>query len=210
MASQCPKCHEPLDEEGICCAGIEFQWRCVSCYKRTRGFAVPFGRCELCGGTLERLSGKNAETDARILALQEAFQIEVSSHLFYRRLAAAVDDPQVSDFFESLAEQEREHALELERKYHIHLGRDPLRYSGGRLPYPFFDDLCFFANSGEVSRLFDCAIALEKRTQQFFVEKAAQFAAGALQDLYRELAAEEEGHVTLLETEKERGSGNFG
>src|SRR3989338_412400 len=121
MGSQCPRCHQPVDEDLVCCAGIEFQWRCEQCHKRSRGFAVPFGRCELCGGNLARI-GEEPPSGGRLLALQEAFQIEVSSHLFYRRLAKAVEDPQIGDFFETLAEKEREHANELNEKYHLHLG----------------------------------------------------------------------------------------
>ena len=54
-AMLCPKCHRPLegDEEYICCADSELQWRCTDCGKVSEGFAFPYGMCPYCGGKLE-------------------------------------------------------------------------------------------------------------------------------------------------------------
>ncbi len=208
MASQCPKCHQPVDEDYICCAGVEFQWKCVSCHKRTRGFAFPFGRCSLCDGELVRLKEEGELHDERLLALQEAFQIEVSAYHFYHKLAAAVDDPQTGDFFESLSEMEKGHALELSEKYHMHLGESDLFKDLNRpLPRPFFDDLKGFADTGDLRKLYDGALTLEKRTLDYFQKKAATMAEGKERELYLELAAEENEHITLLESEKDRARG---
>lgn len=205
MASQCPKCHQIVDEDYICCSGVEFQWKCQSCHKRSRGFAVPFGRCPDCGGELKRVEDNPASSWDRILALQEAFQIEVSSCIFYHRIAEAVDDPQLSDFFESLSAKEQEHAEELDAKYHLHLvNKEVFKDSGRPLPEPFFDDLSFFANSGDIQKLFDCAISLEKTTLRFFLDKAEPMSPGLEKELYLELAAEEREHIVLLETERNR------
>ncbi|MBI2501154.1 MAG: hypothetical protein HYW02_06795 [Deltaproteobacteria bacterium] len=206
MPSQCPKCHEVLDEDYVCCAGVEFQWRCKDCCKRSRGFAIPFGQCELCGGSLEKIC-EESPSDARIAILQEAFQIEVGSSLFYQRLAEAVDDPESADFFEEMAEMEREHASELSKKYHLHLGDRVFQDTGRPLPYPFFEDLCFFNESGEIRRLFDCAIRLEKKTLTFFENKVPLIPEGRERELYQELAAEEREHIVLLESRRDRTGG---
>ncbi len=205
MGSQCPKCHQPIEEDYICCADIEFQWKCERCQKRSRGFALPFGQCQLCGGKLVRVDSPESPQATQLLALQEAFQIEVSACHFYHHLAESVDDPQVSDFFESLSNMEKEHAGELAKKYHLHIDDaalyEPLRHP---LPEPFFEDLCFYDNTGDISRLYDCAIALEKRTYDFFSKKSAQFPKGPEKNLYLELAAEEQDHIALLQSERDR------
>lgn len=204
MASQCPKCHQWLDEEYVCCAGIEFQWLCSGCQKRTRGFAIPFGRCPLCNGELVRVEGEGPATEERTLALQQAFEIEINAVHFYHRLAEAIDDPQASDFFENLSEMEREHAEELNEKYHLHIDMETLKDTDFPLPQPFFEALSFFANTGDLKKLYDSAIALEKRTLAFFLEKSKLLPEGNERQLYLELAAEEREHIALLESQKER------
>ena len=54
MPSTCPKCHEVVAEDVICCADLEYRWKCRSCSKVCQGMAVPYGKCFLCGGNLER------------------------------------------------------------------------------------------------------------------------------------------------------------
>src|SRR3989338_6887562 len=171
MASQCPKCHQWLEEDYVCCPGIEFQWRCSSCQKRTKGFAIPFGQC-LCGGSLVRVDDKYPLSQEKILVLQEAFQIEINAVHFYRRLANAVDDPQVSDFFESMSDMEKEHAKELNDKYHLHLDETTFKNTDHPLPQAFSDELSFFADTGDLKRLYNSAIALENKTLTFFLEKS--------------------------------------
>jgi rubrerythrin len=139
-----------------------------------------------------------------IVALQEAFQIEVNAHHFYRRLSEAVDDPQVSDFFQNLSQMEREHAEELNEKYHIHLDEETFRDTDHPLPQPYFDHLCFFADTGDLHRLYNCAIDLEKGTLEFFLSKAKVLPEGKERELYLELAAEEREHIDILESERDR------
>jgi hypothetical protein len=55
MPSSCPKCRRVIEEDEICCAQVRYTWRCKSCFKLTSGFAVPYGKCFLCGGELEVL-----------------------------------------------------------------------------------------------------------------------------------------------------------
>lgn len=140
----------------------------------------------------------------RLVALQEAFQIEVESHHFYRRLAEAVDDPEASDFFESLSQMEKDHAEEISKKYHLHPSADLFQDTGKPLPHPFFEPLRFFADTGNFRRLYDSAISLEKKTLDFFEKNAKTLPPGKERDLYLELAAEEEGHIALLESQRDR------
>jgi len=55
MPSNCPKCRRILEEDEICCAQVRYTWKCRKCHKLSTGFAVPYGKCFLCGGELEQI-----------------------------------------------------------------------------------------------------------------------------------------------------------
>ena len=49
MASSCPKCHQIIEDDSVCCAEVKYTWKCRACGKLSNGFVVPYGRCFLCG-----------------------------------------------------------------------------------------------------------------------------------------------------------------
>lgn len=199
----CPKCQQPLDSEEsyICCAGATLQWRCQSCAKVSEGFAFPYGMCPHCGGRLEALKRGGVEGEAGLDAIRAAFQIELGGQAFYDRAAARVADPTLKELFGRFSAMEREHMDTLSRRYHVSMP-DPT--AGFRVDVAAI-------NAGVEGRiddpgtLFQAAITFEKRAVAFFTERARTVPAGSPeQQLYRELAAEEVEHVTLLETELAR------
>lgn len=204
MATQCPKCHEFVEEDYVCCANIEFQWVCQSCHKRSRGFALPFGQCPLCGGHLQQDLPEDHPSQASITALQEAMQIELNAYHYYQRLAAATQDSKRKNFFQNISEMEREHAEELSTKYHLNLGEIAFRKTSHPMPKSFQDSLHAFNKTGDLKALYNCAIDFEKKGHDFFSKKATELSKGKERDLYLELAAEEEEHIALLETERDR------
>ncbi len=201
----CPKCHRPLEgeESYICCADATLQWRCESCAKVSEGFAFPYGMCPHCGGTLAMLERSGVSDEASVNAVRIAFQIELGGKAFYERAAAQVEEPFLAALFTKFSAMEHEHMETLSRRYHV------------EAPAPseaFRVDLAA-VRAGVEGRiddpdtLFRTAIAFEKRAVAFFTERAKSVLKGsAEQELYRELAAEEEEHVALLETEFERWS----
>jgi len=192
----CPRCHRPMDDddEGVCCAGSVVAWRCSDCAKRSEGFAFPYGRCPACGGTLES-ADLTEPPDPAMEAVRHAFEIELGGRDFYVAAADTATDPALRDMFDRLAKMEREHIETLVRRYHmppppdvsgsLHPG---ILQSGG--PTTFDDPLA----------LVEMAITLERRAEQFFLERIER-AAPAARELYLELAAEEREHVDLLVTE---------
>ena len=61
-----------------------------------------------------------------------------------------------------------------------------------------------FTDPGEhVLAVYDKAIAMERRTRDHFKRRSEEFPPGPQKDVYAELAAEEEEHVSMLETERE-------
>jgi rubrerythrin len=201
----CPKCRQPLesDESYICCADAILQWRCESCAKVSEGFAFPYGMCPHCGGKLAALERAGVSDAAALGAIRIAFQIELGGKAFYDRAAAQVDDALLKLLFSNFSAMEREHMETLSRRYHV----DPPDRSDN-----FRVDLAAIQAgvTGKIEdpeTLFRTAIEFEKRAVAFFKERVRLVPKGsAEQDLYRELAAEEEEHVALLETEFQRWS----
>jgi len=84
LPSSCPKCHKVLEEDEICCAQIRYTWRCKNCFKLTTAFAVPYGKCFLCGGMLEVIAERNLGDPMRFHAISDAVQIDLESFYYYK------------------------------------------------------------------------------------------------------------------------------
>ena len=204
MASVCPKCHEELEEDGICCAELRYTWKCKKCGKRSTGFVVPYGRCYLCGGENEVVEPYKAADATTLRAVEEAVQFEVDMYQFYRLgRQRAVDETQRA-VFEQLYLKEQDHLAELEAKYHVHLDPEVLelppdaeRLLAGRI----FKGIDVGEASGLIVPLYQKALMMERRTRDHFARRARELPPGAEREICRELAAEEEEHVAMLETE---------
>lgn len=198
----CPKCHQPIDgeEEYVCCADAVLQWRCGSCAKVSEGFAFPYGMCPHCGGRLAALDREPIEDAARD-AVRAAFEIELGGRDFYVQAARAAGDPALKDLFGRFAVMEEEHMATLSRRYHVAVPAPApeLRVDLAAL-YAGID-----SRPTDPGNLFRLAIAFEERAACFFTERSEQASASSAErQLYRELAAEERDHASLLTTEYAR------
>jgi rubrerythrin len=122
-------------------------------------------------------------------------------------LAAEATDPDVRTLFGSLSEMEREHLDNLADKYHAHLEMDP-----GQAPPPTIWQIMLDeieeAPSPEAGSpahdrliaLYQRAIDMEQRARAFFLEQVDALEEGLEREIYRELAAEEDEHIALLES----------
>lgn len=198
--AHCPKCHQPLEgsEEYICCAGSELQWRCDDCAKVSEGFAFPYGMCPHCGGKLQPLDRAGVNDEAGLAAIRTAFEIELGGRAFYARAAKETSDPTLQELFLSFAAMEEEHMTTLANRYHVaipqategfHLGTAAIMAGvKGRI--------------GDPTTLFEAAIEFERRAAAFFKTRVGETPDGSVErQLYRELAAEEDEHVSVLQTE---------
>lgn len=200
----CPKCQQPLEdgaESYICCASASLQWRCQACAKVSEGFAFPYGMCPHCGGKLETLDPRHINEEAALGSLRKAFEIELGGRAFYLRAAADSDEPVLKDLFGRFAAMEQEHMQTLQRRYHARLTEIPDAFQ--------LELAAIFAGvpsrPADPANLFRIAIGMEQRATSFF-ERCAQEATQGSQEqqLYRELAAEEREHASLLATEYAR------
>jgi rubrerythrin len=204
MPSSCPKCRRVVEEDEICCAQVRYTWRCKSCFKLTSGFAIPYGKCFLCGGVLELIQDRQLGDSMRFQAIRDAVQFELDSFHFYKLARDKAASPEQRAVLERLYEAELDHLHELEEKYHAHLDREVVELSANEealLANWLFKGISV---TGGVAELYRAALEMERRTRDHFQKLARTLPAGLEKDLCGELAAEEEEHVALLEGELEQ------
>jgi rubrerythrin len=195
-----------MEEDEICCAQVRYTWRCKSCFKLSSGFAVPYGRCFMCGGELEVIPQRDMGDTMRFQAIRDAVQFELNSFHFYKLARDRARTADQRAVLERLYEAELDHLHELEERYHAHLEREVVELSSNEellLSNWLFSGLKVDGESG-VRDLYQAALEMERRTRDHFQKLAAGLPAGLEKDLCAELAAEEEEHVALLEGELEQ------
>jgi rubrerythrin len=203
MPSTCPKCHRVVEEDEICCAQVRYTWRCKSCFKLASGFAMPYGKCFLCGGDLEIIPDREMGDSMRFQAVRDAVQFELNSFHFYKLARDRAANPAQRAVLERLFEAELDHLHELEERYHAHLDREVVELSANEdtlLGDWLFHDLQIKADSGPHD-LYALALKMERRTRDHFREMARRLPPGLEQEICEELAAEEDEHVAMIESE---------
>jgi rubrerythrin len=214
MPSTCPKCRQVLEEDYVCCADVTYTWKCTQCRKLSKGFVIPFGRCEGCGGSLEMVDDAVYRDAARLKPIQQALQAEMNAYTFYSALAAEATDPDVRALFASLSEMEREHLENLAEKYHAHFEGELPQAVHPRIREIILDGIEGAASpeaghpapglgTGGQDRLlvlYGRAIEMERRARAFFLGQVDALEEGLEREIYRELAAEEDEHIALLES----------
>jgi rubrerythrin len=196
-----------IEDDTVCCADIRYTWKCKACGKLSAGFVVPYGRCFLCGGENEVILGYKGAQPEQTAIVREAVQYELDMYQFYRLGLQRTSDSVLRGVLEELYHKEEDHLAELENKYHIHLEHEvrELPAKAEQLVSGWiFKGVDFENRSGHVLQVYDKAIAMEKRTRDHFRARADAMASGPQKEVYRELAAEEEEHVAILETEREQ------
>ena len=200
MPSTCPKCHQVLEEDYVCCADVSFTWKCSQCRKLSRGFVIPFGRCEVCGGTLEVVDDSSYRDAARLRPIQQALQAEMNAFTFYSMLADDATDPDVRTLFASLSEMEREHLESLAEKYHAHFEGDYSQTAHPKIRQIILEGIEQVPARDRLLTLYQRAIEMERRAKAFFLKQVDGLEEGLEREIYRELAAEEDEHIALLES----------
>ncbi len=207
MPSTCPKCHQVIDDDTVCCAEVRYTWKCKACGKLSTGFVVPYGRCFMCGGENEVLQGYAGARPEQAAMIREAVQYEIDMYQFYRLGLRRTSDSVLRGVLEELYHKEEDHLAEIESKYHVHLEHEvrELPEKAEELVSGWiFQGVDFDNKPGHVLQVYDKAIAMEKRTRDHFRARADAMPPGSQREVYRELAAEEEEHVAILETEREQ------
>src|SRR5690242_15824406 len=185
MPSTCPKCRGILEEDEICCAQVRYSWRCRSCFKLTSGFAIPYGKCFLCGGDLEVIPARELGDSMRFRAIRDAVQFELDSFHFYKLARDKAVNGDQRAVLERLYEAELDHLHELEAKYHAHLDRSVVELSADEqnlLSNSLFRGIHLTEKSGVVE-LYEAALEMEKRTRDHFKKLARELPPGLEKEL---------------------------
>lgn len=204
MPSNCPKCRRVVEEDEICCAQVRYTWRCKQCSKLCTGFAIPYGKCFLCGGELEIIEGRDLGDSMQFRAIRDAVQFELNAFHFYKLARERAQSPEQKAVLERMYEAELDHLHELEAKYHAHLDREVVELSANE--ETLMSNWLFqgISTTGGVRELYQAALEMEKRTRDHFRKLATELPDGLEKDLCKELASEEDEHVALLEGEMEQ------
>jgi rubrerythrin len=204
MGSMCPRCHRELDEDAICCADLQHTWKCGKCGKLSASFIVPYGRCYMCGGGVAVVEPYKTLDAEAARTVEEAVRFEVEMYQFYRLARRRASDETQKAVFEQLYLKEQDHLEELEMKYHTHLDPQLLETPPEAEPMLaswIFEGIDLAETSGSIRPLYEKAIEMERRTRDHFARRALELPAGPQREICRELAAEEEEHVAILESE---------
>jgi rubrerythrin len=179
---------------------VTYTWKCSQCRKLSKGFVIPFGRCENCGGSLEIVEEYALEDPGRIRPIRQALQAELNAHTFYAMMAKEATDPDVRALFSSLSEMEREHLESLADKYHAHIEMDPDPTPHPKIRQIILEHIDEIPDQDRLLALYGRAIEMERRARAFFLSQVERLPQGVEREIYRELAAEEDEHIALLES----------
>lgn len=207
MPSNCPKCHQVVAEEIVCCAELAYTWKCTLCYKVSTGFAIPYGKCFLCGGRLEVVKGHEFDDPMKVAPIREAVQFELDSYHFYRLALQRVEDLSLRTILEQLYQLEVDHLHTLQERYHTHLDDELLNLhptAETLVSNALFRGIDLSDPHDGPAGLYAKAIRMERRTRDHFKNLASGLPDGPEKDVCLELAAEEDEHVALLEAEQEQ------
>ncbi len=151
-------------------------------------------------------------SDAARSSLLRAIRIESRNSVIYDSLAQLFSgyDESVTAAFSELAEEERLHGAELERRYRDRFGPLPSATEEPKevIEAPDLEDPeALIFDSMTIDQALQAGLRAEEAAREFYQEEVTRVADPELQTMYRELAEFEEGHVRLL---KERLVGKRG
>jgi rubrerythrin len=154
----------------------------------------------MCGGTLEIVEEYAFEDPARLKPIRQALQAEMNAYTFYAMAATEATDPDVRTLFASLSEMEREHLEHLAQKYHAHIEVDPTLKPHPKIRQILLEGIEAVPAQDRLVTLYERSIEMERRARAFFLQQVEALQEGVEREIYRELAAEEDEHIALLES----------
>ena len=130
-----------------------------------------------------------------------ALQMEKDGERFYRQIAEKAGSKGIKTIVTMLADEEVKHYKAIERIRQSGSGQMPetnILDDARNIFVQMKDERDEFAADQEQGELYQKARQIEKRSQQFYEEKAGQAARTDQRQLFEQLAAEEAKHYFLL------------
>jgi hypothetical protein len=142
----------------------------------------------------------------RFQAIHDAVQFELNSYHFFKLARDRAATPERRLVLEHFYEAGLEHLYELEEKYHARLEREMVEFASDEekllSDWPF-QGIRVREDSGLVD-LYKAALETERRARDHFRWLASQFPEGLENELCKEVVAEEDEYLAMLETELEQ------
>ena len=137
-------------------------------------------------------------------ALRTALQMEMLSDRLYGLLGEKEKrEGERKRMLARLRRAEQSHFRTLSDRYHLHEPLERDEQTEG-LILAWLSQGVDFSDAGGIPDLLEKAIAMERKTAEFYDGLARSTRSDVLRDLYRELAAEERSHETGLERDLRR------
>jgi hypothetical protein len=160
----------------------------------------------MCGGELEVIPDRDLGDCMRFQAVRDAMQFELNSFHFFKLARERATTPEQCIVLEHLYETGLDHLYELEERYHVHLDWEMVDLASNEekllSDWPF-RGIRVKQDAG-VADLYKVALETEQRAREHFRQLASQFPVGLENELCREVAAEEDEHLAMLQTELEQ------
>ena len=156
-------------------------------------------------------------SDVRRATLLRGIQIEARNARVYDSLAQLFEgyEDSVTAIFREMAAEERQHGVELERRYQERFGRVPSPAEEPKevIEAPDLDDPeALIFDSMTIEQALEAGLRAELMAREFYIREASRTSDADLQEVYRELGEFEETHVRLLNdrlAEKRRAGGSI-
>jgi len=159
----------------------------------------------MCGGELEPLPDRDLGDGMRFHAIHDAVQFELDFFYFYRLALMRATCPEECLVAECLSETALDHLHELEEKYRAHLDDEIVQIASDHEKL-LSDWPCkgIALKCPKIPDLYRAALAMERRAHDHFLELEGDSAGGVEKELCKELAADMDEHIAMLETELEQ------
>jgi hypothetical protein len=160
----------------------------------------------MCGGELEMLPDRDMGNSMQLHSIHDAVQFQLDLFHFYRLAREKATKPEQCLVLEYLYEVALDHLFELEEKYHAHLDQEmvDLAKDEEKLMTDWACRGVVIREELGVADLYRGALEMERRARDHFRSMANEFPTGLENELSRELAAEQDEHISMLETELEQ------
>jgi hypothetical protein len=177
-------------------------WRCANCFKLATGFAIPYGKCFMCGGALEIIPRRDVNESAQRHVIRDAVELQLSLFNFFKLAGGRATHPEQREMLDWLGETALDHLHELEDRYRAHLDHDMVdlaSHEDSLTRHWALRDIRVGEDTA-VAEVLDDAMEIERRARDHFRQLESIFPAGIENDLCRELEAEANEDIALIQT----------
>jgi hypothetical protein len=160
----------------------------------------------MCGGDLEVIPHRDFDEGAHRHVIRGAVELQLSLFNFFKLAHERATHAEQREMLDWLGDAALDHIHELEDRYRGHLDRDMLdsaSHEESLTRYWALRDIRIGEDTA-VAEVLDDAMEIERRARDHFRQLECDFPAGIENDLCRELEAEVNEDIAMIQTEIEQ------